>query len=311
MAITYLPDTQPDALDDLLRNASEYQLLSRDEEQALFAAIVAGRAAAAALVDQSITPRRKVLLLRQVEIGEAARTRVINSNIKLVVAIAKRYTRVAGTLTLHDLVQEGNIGLMRAVEGFDHTRKLKFSTYATWWIRQAVTRAIADHARLIRLPVHRVDDVARLHRATAHLWVALQREPTPGDLAEYLNWSPERVREIVASIRLGQLESIDQPVGDSDWELAEVLPDHSPTVSDQVSDADVRSTIAGALQLLPERECIVIKLRFGLSGEAPQTLQQVATRLGVTRERIRQLQMRAMAVLRTNGALQQMKDVVE
>jgi RNA polymerase primary sigma factor len=235
------------------------------------------------------------LARRKDEGDEAAKKRLIESNLRLVMAITRNYTRA--NVPLLDLIQEGNLGLIRAVEKFDYRLGFKLSTYATWWIRQAITRALADQGRTIRLPVHVADQVRRLLRARRQLAQKFNREPTLAELARETQQSEERVRELLELVE--NPVSLETPVGDGESLYGDLIEDvHSLAPHEQSAEQARGREIAGALEQLNPRMRRVLSLRFGLDGESPQTLEEVGTQLGITRERVRQLETRALRELR-------------
>ena len=288
---------QPDGIGVYLREIGRYALLSGEEERTLARAIEKGDLAAARLTSGRVRSERGIRQLERTRCeGEAARTKMINSNLRLVVSIARRY-RATGMPFL-DLIQEGNLGLIRAVEKFDWRRGYKFSTYATWWIRQAVQRGIADRGRVIRLPVHVHDLLLRVRKTRGELEGSLGREATAEEVAHGSKVSPRRVEDLQ---RLNSAPlSLETPMGD------EGTTNLGELVHDPGADADFEEVYRGiqhsdllrVLGTLSEREKLILLLRFGLSGEQPLTLEEVGRRFGLTRERIRQLEGKALAKLR-------------
>jgi RNA polymerase primary sigma factor len=235
------------------------------------------------------------LARRKDEGDEAAKKQLIESNLRLVMAITRNYTKA--NVPLLDLIQEGNLGLIRAVEKFDYRLGYKLSTYATWWIRQAITRALADQGRTIRLPVHVADQVRRLLRARRQLAQKLNREPTLAELARETQQSEERVRELLELVE--NPVSLETPVGDGESLYGDLIEDvHALAPHEQSAQQARGRELAGALDQLNPRMRRVLSLRFGLDGESPQTLEEVGTQLGITRERVRQLETRALRELR-------------
>jgi RNA polymerase primary sigma factor len=235
------------------------------------------------------------LARRKDEGDEEAKRQLIESNLRLVMAITRNYTRA--NVPLLDLIQEGNLGLIRAVEKFDYRLGYKLSTYATWWIRQAITRALADQGRTIRLPVHVADQVRRLLRARRQLAQKLNREPTLSELARETQQTEERVRELLELVETPV--SLETPVGDGESLYGDLIEDvHSLAPHEQSAEQARKRELAGALEQLNPRMRRVLSLRFGLDGEPPQTLEEVGTQLGITRERVRQLETRALRELR-------------
>jgi RNA polymerase primary sigma factor len=235
------------------------------------------------------------LARRKDEGDEAAKKKLIESNLRLVMSITRNYTNAG--VPLLDLIQEGNLGLIRAVEKFDYKKGFKLSTYATWWIRQAVTRALANQGRTIRLPVHVADRVRRLVRARRQLSQKLNREPTEAELAKESGFTEKRVR---ALLELQDAVSLETPVGDGESMYADLIEDvHSDRPDEETSQKLRRKELAEALLRLNPRMQRVLALRFGLDGQPPQTLEEVGSGLGITRERVRQLESRALRDLRS------------
>lgn len=257
-----------------------------------------------------LTFDQEVYLAQQIEKGsEISRAGLINANLRLVVSIAKKY--IGRGLTFLDLVQEGNQGLMRAVEKFDWQRGFKFSTYATWWIRQAITRAIADQAKTIRIPVHMVETINKVYKATRALTQRLGQEPTVEEIAAEVGISIEKVEEIY---RISQdTTSLATPVGDDeDSFLGDFIEDTTQlSPYEETSQGLLRESIEEVLESLDEREAKVLSLRFGLMGETPKTLEEVGKIFNVTRERIRQIEAKALRKLRHPSRRKKLQDYLE
>ena len=299
-----------------LREIGRVPLLIAAEEVELAKRIEAGAEASERLADLDAAGELGALpvdeaatLQRLADDGDEAKSALIQANLRLVVSIAKRY--VGRGMQFLDLIQEGNMGLMRAVEKFDYTKGFKFSTYATWWIRQAITRSIADQARTIRIPVHMVESINRVHRVQRQMVQELEREPSVDELAEAVGMSADRVREI-QRISLDPL-SLDSPVGEEDDSyLADFIKDDG---AEEPLDAATRQMLQEAvkdvLDELNEREREVVIMRFGLDDEQARTLEEVGKTFGVTRERIRQIESKTLAKLRHPHRSQKLRDYLE
>ena len=296
-----------------LREIGRVALLTGEQEVTLAKGIEAGNQARERLIfleeQGPVTPAEKRVLEKRVREGDLAREALTNANLRLVVSIAKRYSgRGMGLL---DLVQEGNLGLMRAVERFDHSKGFKFSTYATWWIRQAITRAIADQARTIRIPVHMVDIIQKVNRAQRELLQELGREPNNIEVGQRTDMTPEKVREI---IRLAyDPVSLESPVGEDEGSvLGDFIEDQTAIAPvDAAMSSLLREAVEMALADLNEREREVMRRRFGLDDGQVRTLEQVGKEFNVTRERIRQIETKTLAKLRHPLRSQKIKEYLE
>ena len=297
-----------------LKEIGKVPLLSAAEEIDLAMKIEAGVAAAAELdkaeeEGRELERREKRRLGRVEQVGIDAKQQLIEANLRLVVSIAKRY--VGRGMLFLDLIQEGNLGLIRAVEKFDYTKGFKFSTYATWWIRQAITRAIADQARTIRIPVHMVETINKLVRIQRQLLQELGREPTPEEIGKEMGLPAERVREIQKISQ--EPVSLETPIGEEeDSQLGDFIEDDAAVVPpDAASFSMLQEQLSKVLDGLAERERKVVSLRFGLEDGHPRTLEEVGREFGVTRERIRQIESKTLAKLRHPSRSSKLKDYLE
>jgi RNA polymerase sigma factor (sigma-70 family) len=291
-----------------LHELSAHTLLTSADEVALGRAIALGRDAAGELSStkaKTIAERRRLTAL--VNEGEAARERFISANLRLVVSIAKRYQ--TATMPLPDVIQEGNLGLMRAVEKFEPERGFKFSTYATWWIRQAITRAIADKGRTIRVPAHVSEALSVIGRTTVSLQRQLGRDPSIEELAEATGFRPERVADYQAAVH--ETVSLSAPIGEDQGELSDLLADDVETPFDAAAAKLEHEALDAVLCLLSDRERLVLRLRFGLDGAMPRTLEDVGREFALTRERIRQIEAKALTKLRHPCAPPALRQLVD
>ncbi|ALE05545.1 RNA polymerase subunit sigma [Arthrobacter sp. ERGS1:01] len=300
-----------DPVKDYLKQIGKVALLNAEQEVDLALRIEAGLFANEKLEadDGSMDAQLKRDLQRIVHDGKRAKNHLLEANLRLVVSLAKRYTG-RGMLFL-DLIQEGNLGLIRAVEKFDYTKGFKFSTYATWWIRQAITRAMADQARTIRIPVHMVEVINKLARVQRQMLQDLGREPTPEELAKELDMTPEKVVEVQKYGR--EPISLHTPLGeDGDSEFGDLIEDSEAVVpADAVSFTLLQEQLHSVLDTLSEREAGVVAMRFGLTDGQPKTLDEIGKVYGVTRERIRQIESKTMSKLRHPSRSQVLRDYLD
>jgi RNA polymerase primary sigma factor len=302
-----------DSVRAYLKQIGKVALLNAEEEVELAKRIEAGLYAAERLrkgpEEKAVSTQLRRDLSWIVRDGERAKNHLLEANLRLVVSLAKRYT--GRGMAFLDLIQEGNLGLIRAVEKFDYTKGYKFSTYATWWIRQAITRAMADQARTIRIPVHMVEVINKLGRIQRELLQDLGREPTPEELAKEMDITPEKVLEIQQYAR--EPISLDQTIGDEgDSQLGDFIEDSEAVVAvDAVSFTLLQDQLQSVLATLSEREAGVVRLRFGLTDGQPRTLDEIGQVYGVTRERIRQIESKTMSKLRHPSRSQVLRDYLD
>ncbi len=285
-----------------LREIGRVPLLNAEEEVRLAQRMERGKV-------ERAKPEQNRTTRRYIEDGEEAQRRLTEANLRLVVSVAKKY--IGRGMSLLDLIQEGNIGLIRAVEKFDYTKGYKFSTYATWWIRQAITRAIADQARTIRIPVHMVETINRLIRISRRLLQELGREPTSEEIAEQMEISAEKVREIIKVSQ--EPVSLETPIGEEDdSHLGDFIEDHTALApAEAASHQLLKEQVEDVLESLTERERKVLQLRFGLDDGRSRTLEEVGKEFHVTRERIRQIEAKALRKLRHPSRSRKLKDYLD
>nr|WP_024805945.1 RNA polymerase sigma factor [Nocardia sp. BMG51109] len=303
-----------DSVRAYLKQIGKVALLNAEEEVELAKRIEAGLYATEKLRELSDKGEKPAVQVRRdlnwiMRDGNRAKNHLLEANLRLVVSLAKRYT--GRGMAFLDLIQEGNLGLIRAVEKFDYTKGYKFSTYATWWIRQAITRAMADQARTIRIPVHMVEVINKLGRIQRELLQDLGREPTPEELAKEMDITPEKVLEIQQYAR--EPISLDQTIGDEgDSQLGDFIEDSEAVVAvDAVSFTLLQDQLQSVLETLSEREAGVVRLRFGLTDGQPRTLDEIGQVYGVTRERIRQIESKTMSKLRHPSRSQVLRDYLD
>ena len=309
---TTITGATADPVKDYLKQIGKVPLLNAAEEVELAMRIEAGLFAEEKLSSMTEKEKRSALgrdLAWVARDGQRAKNHLLGANLRLVVSLAKRYT--GRGMQFLDLIQEGNLGLIRAVEKFDYTKGFKFSTYATWWIRQAITRAMADQARTIRIPVHMVEVINKLARVQRQMLQDLGREPTPEELSRELDMTPEKVIEVQKYGR--EPISLHTPLGeDGDSEFGDLIEDTEAVVpADAVGFTMLQKQLESLLDSLSEREAGVIRMRFGLGDGMPKTLDQIGDTFGVTRERIRQIESKTMAKLRHPSRSQALRDYLE
>ncbi|MBV9380654.1 MAG: RNA polymerase sigma factor [Streptosporangiaceae bacterium] len=298
-----------DPVKDYLKQIGKVPLLNAEQEVELAKRIEAGLFAEEKLAEGGLSEDQRIDLEWIAEDGRRAKNHLLEANLRLVVSLAKRYTG-RGMLFL-DLIQEGNLGLIRAVEKFDYTKGYKFSTYATWWIRQAITRAMADQARTIRIPVHMVEVINKLARVQRQMLQDLGREPTPDELAVELDMTPEKVVEVQKYGR--EPISLHTPLGeDGDSEFGDLIEDSEAIQpGEAVSFTLLQEQLHSVLDTLSEREAGVVSMRFGLTDGQPKTLDEIGKVYGVTRERIRQIESKTMSKLRHPSRSQVLRDYLD
>ncbi len=295
-----------DTISLYLREIGDIPLLTGEEERSLAMQFEAGLLAGQKLIKEPrLVGLERDTVIREKRAGEQARQKLIQANSRLVVHIAKKYNNHG--VPFQDLIQEGNLGLMRAVEKFDWRRGFKFSTYATWWIRQAITRALADQSRTIRVPVHMSEQITRLSQATRQLEQVLGREPTIDEIAKSLDQPPQKIDQILQLAR--RPISLETPMGEeSDSSFGEFVADESMEPNELAGREMLREQLDEVLRSLTPREAEVLELRFGLVDGTPHTLEEVGARFGVTRERIRQIETKAIRRLRHPARSSRLRD---
>ena len=297
-----------------LKEIGKVPLLTADQEVALATAMTAGREAEERLDEaeangETLPAEELAQLKKQVKAGERAKQQLAEANLRLVVSIAKRY--VGRGMLFLNLIQEGNLGLIKAVEKFDYTKGYKFSTYATWWIRQAITRAIADQARTIRIPVHMVETINKVIRVSRQLLQELGHDPSPEEISEEMNMPVDKVREILKIAQ--EPVSLETPIGEEeDSHLGDFIPDEAASEpSEAASFTLLKEQLVDVLSTLTPREEKVLKLRFGIEDGRTRTLEEVGKEFNVTRERIRQIEAKALRKLRHPSRAKRLKDYLE
>jgi len=310
------PKGRADSLSPYLKSLGPKDLLTREEESALAKTIAEGGERLCLLTAKRKRARKHAMLrklgheIRSLEHQlEEAKREMIEKNLRLVVSVARRYSRCG--LPLPDLIQEGNIGLMRAVDKFDYRLGCRFSTYATWWIRQAITRSLSDRSRTIRIPVYVLAEQSKLTRTSRTLFHELGREPTPEECAEEMRLSPERIETLSQTVH--QPVSLDKPVGeDGDTRLGEIVADQTiPSPGDVAVDRNISEKLMKVLATLTPREEKILRMRFGIGEDSDHTLEEVGRTFRVTRERVRQIEEQALQKLRKGFRARQLKEVRE
>ncbi|MBI1888671.1 MAG: sigma-70 family RNA polymerase sigma factor [Candidatus Spechtbacteria bacterium] len=317
------PDTggsSGDSVQMYFRDMSQYPLLTRNDERALAMRMDMARYTSeleakwqSEGIEVSFALISRFEQLRREARADEARQKMIESNLRLVVSTAKKYAGACSQLALLDLIQEGNIGLMRSVGKFNHEKGYKFSTYATWWIRQAVTRAMADSDRTIRVPVHVIEKLLRRKRVERRLTSKLGRDPTREEIAHAMGVTPEKLDELISATRETysldeSFSSHEEGAGEDSASLSMFMKDEGPGPGDISLDSNLKATMQEVLRSLPEREARVLALRFGLDDDKQMTLEEVGRELGVTRERIRQIEAKALSKLRHPTRARKLKD---
>ena len=292
-----------------LKEAARVPLLTADEELDLAQRIERGRLAREELARGNVTERRRKELLRMIDDGWAAREHLITANSRLVISVAKKY--MGRGVPFLDLIQEGNIGLMRAAKKFDYTRGYKFSTYATWWIRQAISRAVADQGRTIRVPVHMGDQISKMLRTQHQLKQELGRDPSREELAAALDVTPKKVEHMIQVAK--RPLSLQMPIGDEEDDmLGDFIEDREAPAPDETATSNLlREHMKEVLDRLPPREARILQLRYGLLDGEVLTLNEVGRKMGVTRERVRQIEAQALRRLRSLGLQKELRSYIE
>ena len=305
-------DAESELLRQYLDDIGTYPLLTADDERRLAAIILQSKFAQERLdTDPAPKGRERSEVMRQIRAGDDARAEFIQCNLRLVVSVARRYE--GSGLGLLDLIQEGNLGLIRAVEGFDHQKGFKFSTYATWWIRQAMMRAMADQGRTIRVPSHVVDQINRVTRAERDLTVELEREPTIHEIAERALISAERIDELrqIASVSASLDERVSSEEDAQTWGDKATDKDAPDMPAEAVQRSQLLAALASEMDGLPERDRRILEMRFGMATGKEMTLDEVARREGVTRERIRQIEQKALSRMRHPNNSQKLRSFLD